>query len=145
MGAGGVALLSAPMAVCRWCYCSVAVRCGYRRTLLASCGISAIALGALGLATTATASVTWLAILGLALSGMWPTVLSYASVTMSARPPTLFALLSMAGLLGVAGCSWAVGRAADQLGLHAGLTLLILPILIGLAAFAALPRTRARR
>ena len=55
--------------------------------------------------------------------------------------PTLFALLSMAGLLGVAGCSWGIGRAADTFGLQAGLTLLILPVLAGLAACAALPRS----
>ena len=141
LGAGGIALFSGPMIVGRWFYGSIAERFGYRPTLLASCGISALALGGLGLTTTATASVIWLAILGLALSGMWPTILAYASATISARPPTLFALLSMAGLLGVAGCSWGIGRAADAFGLQAGLTLLILPVLAGLAAFAALPRS----
>jgi fucose permease len=144
LGGIGVALFAAPMVVGRWFYGSIAERFGYLRTLLLSSVISIIGLAGLGFATTATMAIIWLSVVGLAVSGMWPTILAYAGATIQASPPTLFALLAMAGLLGVGGCSWGIGQLADAYGLQAGLTALILPMLAGLAALAVLPGATAR-
>ncbi len=139
LGGMGLVLFAAPMVVGRWFYGSIAERFGCVRTLLASSVISLGALTGLGFSATATAAVAWLAILGLAISGMWPTLLSYAGTVIPAGLPTLYSLLAMAGLLGVAGCSWGIGQLADVVGLQGGLTALAAPVLLGMAAFAALP------
>jgi len=144
LGGLGLALFAAPMVVGRWFYGSVAERYGYIRTLLASSLASMVALGGLGWSSTPVASLLWLSVLGLAVSGMWPTVLTYAQSIVPAGPATLFALLAMAGLLGVAGCSWGIGRIADSFGLHRGLTALGIPALVAVVALTLLARAARR-
>jgi len=140
MGSLGLVLFASPMVLGRWFYGSIAERYGHLVTLFASCLISAIALVALGQAETAGFSIFCLMLLGLALSGMWPTILTYAGETIHASLPTLFSLMAMAGLLGVSVCSWAIGQMADRIGLQAGLSALVLPVLIGMAALLALAK-----
>jgi fucose permease len=140
MGSLGLALFASPMVLGRWFYGSIAERYGHLATLFASCLVSAIALVALGQAETASFSILCLMLLGLALSGMWPTILTYSGDTIHASLPTLFSLMAMAGLLGVSVCSWAIGQLADRFGLQAGLSALVLPVLVGMAALLALAK-----
>ena len=138
LGGLGVALFAAPMVVGRWLYGSVAERFGYVPVLMASCTICAIGLVGLSSATTAGGSLIWLAILGLALSGVWPTLLILAGTTIHANTPTLFSLLAMAGLAGVSICNWGIGQLADVYGLQAGLAALVVPVVVSFVALAAL-------
>ena len=82
-------------------------------------------------------------LLGLAMSGMWPTILTYSGDTIHASLPTLFSLMAMAGLLGVSVCSWTIGQLADRCGLHAGLSALVLPVLVAMAALLVLEKITA--
>lgn len=136
LGALGLALFAAPMVVGRWFYGSVAERFGYLGTLMTSCVLASIALIGFGQAMSAVTSILWLALLGLALSGLWPTLLIHAGRTIQANPPTLFSLLAMAGLAGCSSCSWGVGFLSDAgFSLQVGLSALIVPVL---AAFFAI-------
>ena len=83
----------------------------------------------------------WIALLGLALSGVWPTLLLLGSTTIQASLPTLFGLLAMAGLAGVTICNWGIGQLADAYGLQTGLTTMVVPVVASLAALAALARS----
>ncbi len=140
MGSLGLVLFASPMVLGRWFYGSIAERAGHLATLFVSCLVSAVALVALGQAETASFSVFCLMLLGLALSGMWPTILAYSGKTIHASLPTLFSLLAMAGLLGVSVCSWAIGQMADRIGLQAGLSALVVPMLAGMIALLALAK-----
>ena len=140
IGSLGLALFAGPMVLGRWFYGSIAERYGHLTTLFVSCLISAIALVALGQAETASFSILCLMLLGLALSGMWPTILTYAGDTIHASLPTLFSLMAMAGLLGVSVCSWAIGQMADRYGLQAGLSALVVPVLASMAALLVLSK-----
>lgn len=140
LGGLGVALFAAPMVVGRWIYGSLAERFGYVPTLMASSVICAVGLVGLGLATTAGASIIWLALLGLALSGIWPTLLILAGTTIHASTPTLFSFLAMAGLAGVSVCNWGVGQLSDAYGLQLGLAALIAPVGASIVALAGLLR-----
>jgi predicted MFS family arabinose efflux permease len=140
MGSLGLALFASPMVLGRWFYGSIAQHYGHLVTLFASCLISAVALVALGQAETASFAILCLMLLGLALSGMWPTILTYSGETIHASLPTLFSLMAMAGLLGVSVCSWAIGQMADRIGLQAGLSALVVPVLVGMAALLALAK-----
>lgn len=142
LGGFGLALFAAPMVVGRWFYGALAERFGYVQILLASCTISAAALLGLWQANSAATSVLWLALLGLALSGVWPTLLIYAGTIIRANPQTLFALLAMAGLAGVGICSWGVGQLADSFGgIHVGLCALVFPLLAAMLALVVLARS----
>ena len=146
LGGLGLALFAAPMVVGRWFYGSLAEWCGYLRILLTSCLISAVSIVGLWQATSASSSILWLALLGLALSGVWPTLLIYAGSTIKANPQTLFALLAMAGLAGVSICSWGVGQLADFFGaIHVGLGALIFPLLAAMLALMALSRASGEK
>ncbi len=138
LGGLGVALFAAPMVVGRWLYGSFAERFGYVPILMASCTICAVALVGLGFANTAGSSIMWLAMLGLALSGVWPTLLILAGTTIRASTPTLFSLLAMAGLAGVSICNWGVGQLSSAYGLQAGLAALVAPVVASIVAVAAL-------
>ena len=140
---GGIwlALFAAPMVVGRWFYGSLAERCGYVAILMVSCVVSAVALVGLWWASTAATSIAWLALLGLAMSGVWPTLLIYAAAIIQANPQTLFSLLAMAGLAGVGICSWGIGQLAELSGdIHMGLCALLMPLAAALAALTALSR-----
>ncbi|MEO2049972.1 MAG: MFS transporter [Pirellulales bacterium] len=140
IGSLGLALFAGPMVLGRWFYGSIAEHYGHLATLFVSCLISAIALVALGQAETASFSILCLMLLGLALSGMWPTILTYAGDTIHTSLPTLFSLMAMAGLLGVSVCSWAIGQMADRYGLQAGLSALVVPVLASMAALLVLSK-----
>jgi len=143
LGAMGLVLFAAPMVFGRWFYGSIAERFGYVRTLITSCVICAISIGGLGMANTVEVSIFWLALLGLAISGIWPTLLILAGQIIPANPPTLFSLLGMAGLAGVGICSWAVGQIADYSEeLQLGLGALIVPVLASIVALALLGQPR---
>ncbi|MCA9231084.1 MAG: MFS transporter [Planctomycetales bacterium] len=141
LGGIGLALFAAPMVVGRWFYGSLAERCGYVAILMVSCVVSAVALVGLWWASTAATSIAWLALLGLAMSGVWPTLLIYAAAIIQANPQTLFSLLAMAGLAGVGICSWGIGQLAELSGdIHMGLCALLMPLAAALAALTALSR-----
>jgi len=145
LGGIGLALFAAPMVVGRWFYGSLAERYGYVSTMMVSCTVSIFALLGLWQATTANALIAWLALLGLALSGVWPTLLIYAGTIIRANPQTLFSMLAMAGLVGVSFCNWAIGQLAEIYGnVHIGLCALIFPLLAAMLALVALARTSAR-
>jgi len=142
LGGIGLALFAAPMVVGRWFYGSIAERCGYVSTMMASCTVSIIALLGLWQATTANASIVWLSLLGLALSGVWPTLLIYAGTIIRANPQTLFSMLAMTGLVGVSTCSWAIGQLAEYYGnVHIGLCALVIPLAAAMFALIALARS----
>jgi fucose permease len=110
---------------------------------MASCVLASIALIGFGQALSAVASILWLALLGLALSGLWPTLLIHAGRIIQANPPTLFSLLAMAGLAGCSSCSWGVGFLSDAgYSLQVGLSALIVPVLAALLALALLSFAR---
>ena len=139
LGAMGLVLFAAPMVFGRWFYGSIAERIGYVRVLIISCTICAISLVGLWLASSASVSIFWLALLGLAISGVWPTLLILAGQTIPANPPTLFSILAMAGLAGVGICSWGVGIVAEFTGeIQNGLGALILPVIASIIALALL-------
>jgi len=139
LGAMGLVLFAAPMVFGRWFYGSLAERFGYIRILAISCVITAIAVVGLGQATSAGVSILWLVLLGLAISGVWPTLLIHAGKTIPANPPTLFSLLAMAGLVGVSLCSWGVGMMAEISGeIQDGLYALVYPVLAALLALGVL-------
>ena len=138
LGALGVALFAAPMVVGRWVYGQLAERFGYIRTLMLSCVICLICLIGLGLAQSAGGSIVWLSLLGLALSGVWPTLLIVAGTAIHANTPTLFSLLAMFGLAGISICNWGVGQLANAYGLQIGLSALVSPVVLSIAALAAL-------
>jgi len=142
LGGIGLALFAAPMVVGRWFYGSIAERCGYVSTMMVSCTVSILALLGLWQATTADASIAWLALLGLALSGVWPTLLIYAGTIIRANPQTLFSMLAMTGLIGVSFCSWAIGQLAEYYGnIHIGLCLLVIPLAAAMFALLVLARS----
>jgi len=146
IGAIGLALFAAPMVVGRWFYGSIAERLGYLRTLIASCLIASMALIGFGQAMSAVTSILWLSLLGLALSGLWPTLLIHAGRTIQANPPTLFSMLAMAGLAGCSTCSWGVGYLSDVgYTLQVGLGALIVPILAALVALYILSLTHGKQ
>jgi len=143
LGGIGIALFAAPMVVGRWFYGSLADRWGYVTIMMASCAVSVVSLLGLWQAATANASIGWLALLGLALSGVWPTLLVYSGTIIRANPQTLFSMLAMAGLAGVSICSWAIGQLAEYFGnVQIGLCSLIVPLV---AAMGALWRLRVDR
>jgi len=142
MGSLGLVFFALPMVLGRWFYGSIAEQYGHLSTLFASCLISAITLVALGQAETVSFSILCLIILGLSLSGMWPTILTYSGETIHASLPTLFAFMAMSGLLGVSVCSWAIGQTAEWIGLQAGLSALSLPVFVGMFALLALAKIK---
>jgi MFS family permease len=145
LGSLGVVLVASPMILGRWFYGSIAERIGHLKILFASCLVSVIALIALGQAESATFSIGCFMLLGLALSGVWPTILAYSGEIIHASLPTLFSLMAMAGLLGVSLCSWAIGQLAERFGLQVGMSALALPALLGMAAIVGLSRNERQR
>ena len=91
LGAIGVVLFASPMILGRWFYGSIGERFGLIPTLIGSCAIASIALIGLGFSDGVAASIIWLSIVGLAISGMWPTILTSAGARIRTNPPTLFA------------------------------------------------------
>lgn len=85
---------------------------------------------------------------GLAMSGVcvacfWPSIQAYAAERIRGNATEIFILLSVAGIPGFGGVSWALGAFADEVGLRAAFWL-VPPVFLAIALLVAWERRQER-
>ena len=85
----------------------------------------------------------WLTLLGLAVSGLFPTVIGYAGDRFPTAHASLFAVVNSSAILGVIAAPAAVGVVADYLGLRPAMASLALAALVFLVIISRLLKTPA--
>ena len=116
-------------------------RIGVKQVFVASGLVSALSvvLAALPIGTFFT--LFWLTLLGLGVSGIFPTVLGYAGDRFPRANASLFAVLNSSAILGSVIAPAGVGLAADLVGLRPAMALLAIAPLCFLAAVLRLMHT----
>jgi fucose permease len=105
--------------------------------------VGAAASASFALLESLAGSLALLVAAGLCLACFWPCILSLAARHIAADSATLFAMLSVAGILGFGSVPFAVGAIAGQFGLRAGLCLVPVTFL-GVASVLLIVRRAAR-
>ena len=86
-------------------------------------------------------TVFWLTLLGLAVSGLFPTIIGYAGDRFPKANASLFAVINSSAILGSVAAPAAVGVVADELGLQPAMASLALAALIFLVVISRLLKT----
>ena len=82
---------------------------------------------------TPAATIAALAVLGLAVSGLWPTVLALAGDRFPTAGASMYSLLSAAGNLGGLVGPLVIGLVAERWGLRSGMAVLVVAPLVVVA------------
>ena len=77
-------------------------------------------------------------LLGLFLSGFWPTILAYAGHRIKGPSVTLFSLIVICGITGTLIFPYLIGLVANESTLRIGLSILIIPMLFSTIIFATI-------
>ena len=85
----------------------------------------------------------WLTLLGLAVSGLFPTVVGYAGDRFPAATASLFAVINSSAILGSVVAPTLVGLVADYLGLRPAMASLAVAALLFLTIMSRLLKTSA--
>ncbi len=109
-------------------------------SLIQSCALGgALVSAVLPLLDSVAAVGVGLAFAGLSVACFWPSIQSFAAERLRGEATEIFILLSVAGIPGFGGVSWALGLAAEQVGLRSALWLMP-PLFLALAALMAWER-----
>ncbi|MAE60958.1 MAG: hypothetical protein CMJ49_06320 [Planctomycetaceae bacterium] len=144
----GLLLFAVSMAVGRLCVSRIVDRLGARRLFVSACLVcvvcivlAAAPLGAwLGERLDTWLTVFWLAALGFAVSGLWPTVLGCAGDRFPRGGASMFAMLGAMGSLGGFIGPVTIGAVADAHNLRVGLGVLAAAPLLAVGVGMMLPR-----
>ena len=126
--------LTVPALVRRW---------GVRSVFFGGGLLSAISVVMAALPWGIYSTVFWLTLLGLAVSGLFPTVVGYAGDRFPAANTSLFAVINSSAILGSVAAPALVGLAADYLGLRPAMASLAVAALLFLAIMSRLLKTSA--
>ena len=142
---GGLGLLAfgVTMAVGRLFISTVVHRLGARRLFVISGAFCCASLLLASWPLGPWFKITWLAVLGLAVSGFWPTILGCAGDQFPKAGASLFSLLSAAGLGGGVAGPVAIGFIADHHSLNIAMAVLAVVPVIALILLSRLPAARA--
>ena len=131
-----LAAFGATLAVGRLAASFLAHRLGPRRLLVAGGLLCAISLALIALPVGASPSIFFLALTGLGVAGVWPTVLGCAGDRFPRAGASMFSLLSAMGAAGAAIGPLAVGVVADHSNLSIAMGALAVVPLLALLAIA---------
>jgi fucose permease len=141
-GALGLLAFGTTMAIGRFGNSLLAQRFGARRLLAAGTLVCTVMMVLAALPLSPLLNVAALAIIGLAVSGLWPSVLALAGDRFPAAGASMFSLLSSAGGIGCVIGPLAIGLVADRWGLHWGMASLTAAPLVALMLLRTLAATR---
>lgn len=141
----GLLLFAATMAAGRLSVLVLVRRWGVQRFFVAAGLLCVCSLLLAALPVGTGFSVFWLAVLGLGLAGIYPTMLGYTGDRFPRAGPPMFALLNGANILGGVIGPVSVGLAADAAGLRPAMGLLAFAPLIFVVSLLLAPRPRSAR
>ncbi len=143
VGAAGLVLLSLAMTVGRLGVGIAARRLPLESMMMYLALVGAVASGCFALVDGLWASMGLLMAAGLCVACFWPCTLALAARHIATGSATLFAMLSVTGILGFGALPYASGLIAEKFGLRVGLCLV--PAAFVAATFALLMSVRLSR
>ena len=143
-GSAGLMAFTAAMAFGRFGTGAAARVVPLLRIMLAMIAITVVSTLALVLMKGRAATMGALILAGVGVACFWPSILTVATRRIAAGSATLLAMLSVAGIVGFGVVPAIIGRAADAVGLRAGLALVPASLVVAGVALVMVFRLDAR-